>query len=53
MKKQIGWLITVLLLSFALSMGMSLLSEGVIPKINVYFGILIILLFIIISVIYL
>ena len=52
MKKQFGWLITVLFLSFALSMGMSLLSEGVIPKINVYLGILIILLFIFISVIF-
>lgn len=52
MKKQFGWLITVLIMSFVLSMSMSLLSEGVIPKINVIFGILIILLFIFISVIF-
>ena len=52
MKKQISWLITVLLLSFVLSMGMSLLSEGIIPKINVIFGIVIILVFIFISVIF-
>ena len=37
MKKQFGWLITVLIMSFVLSMSMSLLSEGVIPKINVIF----------------
>lgn len=50
--KRLKWLLFVLVLSFVLSMGMSLLSEGVIPKIDVIFGILIILLFIFISVIF-
>ena len=52
MKKQLGWLMTVLIMSFILSIGMSFLSEGLIPKINVYLGILIILIFIFISVIF-
>ena len=46
------WLITVCALSFSLSIIMSLTSETVIPKINVVFGILIILLFIFISIIF-
>ena len=52
MKKQFGCLITVLVMSFVLSIGMSFLSEGLIPKINVLLGILIILIFIFISVIF-
>ena len=46
------WLITVCALSFCLSIIMSLTSETIIPKINVVFGILIILLFIFISIIF-
>ena len=54
MKKdsRFKWIITVLLLSFGLSILMSLGSDLVIPKINIYFGILIILVFIIISIIF-
>ena len=52
MKKDsnIKWIITVLLLSFGLSILMSLGSNVVIPKINIYVGIIIILLFIGISI---
>lgn len=46
------WLITVCLISFILSIIMSLLSEGVIPKVNLIIGILIIIIFIIISIIF-
>ena len=46
------WIITVLLLSFALSILMSLGSDFVIPKINIYFGIAIILVFIAISILF-
>lgn len=54
MKKEsrLKWIITVLLLSFGLSILMSLGSNMVIPKINIYFGILIILVFIFISIIF-
>ncbi|MBQ9024295.1 MAG: DUF21 domain-containing protein [Bacilli bacterium] len=55
MKKQesrFGWLITVCALSFCLSIVMSLTSESLIPKINVIFGIIIILLFIFIAIIF-
>ena len=50
--KKTKWLITVLLLSFILSIVMSITSEGLIPKVNVFIGILIILLFIFIAVIF-
>lgn len=52
MKKDsnIKWIITVLLLSFGLSILMSLGSNVVIPKINIYVGIVIILIFIGISI---
>ena len=46
------WLLTVLLLSFVLSIVMSITSEGLIPKVNVVIGIIIILLFIFIAVIF-
>ena len=49
---KIKWLLTVLLLSFVLSIVMSITSEGLIPKVNVFIGILIILLFIFIAVIF-
>ncbi len=54
MKKEskIKWIITVLLLSFSLSILMSLGSDFVIPKINIYFGIAIILVFIAISILF-
>ena len=54
MKKEskIKWIITVLLLSFGLSVLMSLGSNVVIPKINIYVGIAIIILFIAISIIF-
>ena len=49
---KLKWLLTVLLLSFSLSIVMSLASEGLIPKVNVLIGIIIILLFIFISIIF-
>ena len=49
---RLTWLITVCLLSFGLSIIMSLVSESVIPKINIFFGILVILVFIFISIIF-
>lgn len=54
MKKEskLKWIITVLLLSFGLSILMSLGSNMVIPKINIYFGVVIILVFIFISIIF-
>lgn len=54
MKKEsrFKWIITVLLLSFVLSILMSLGSNVVIPKINIYIGIVIILVFIAISIVF-
>ena len=54
MKKEskVKWIITVLLLSFGLSILMSLGSNMVIPKINIYVGIAIIILFIVISIVF-
>lgn len=54
MKKEskVKWIITVLILSFILSILMSLGSNMVIPKINIYVGIVIILLFIFISIVF-
>ena len=49
---KIKWLLTVCIMSFVLSILMSLTSESLIPKINVVFGIIIILLFIFISIIF-
>ena len=49
---NIKWLLTVCIISFILSILMSLTSESLIPKINVIFGIIIILLFIFISIIF-
>lgn len=46
------WLITVLLVSFILSIVMSITSEGIIPHVNVIIGIIIILVFIFIAVIF-
>ena len=46
------WLITVCGLSFCLSIIMSLTSESLIPKINIVFGIIVILAFIFISIIF-
>ena len=46
------WLLTVCILSFILSIIMSLASETLIPKIDIVFGIIIILLFILISIIF-
>lgn len=55
MKKNnniISWLLTVCALSFSLSIIMSLTSESLIPKINIFFGIIVILIFIFISIIF-
>ena len=54
MKKEskIKWIITVLLLSFCLSILMSLGSNVIIPKINIFVGIVIIILFIAISILF-
>ncbi len=49
---RIKWLITVCLLSFGLSILMSLVSESFIPKINTILGILVILVFIFIAIIF-
>jgi len=49
---KIKWIITVLLISFLLSIFMSLSSEILIPRINVYLGMIIIILFISISIIF-
>ncbi len=46
------WLLTVLLISFVLSLVMSVTSEGLIPKVNLIVGIIIILVFIFIAVIF-
>ena len=51
-ENRIKWLINVLIMSFVLSIVMSITSEGLIPKVNILVGILIILLFIFISVIF-
>lgn len=50
--KNFKWIITVLILSFVLSILMSLGSNMVIPKINIYVGIAIIILFIAISIVF-
>ncbi len=50
--KNFKWIITVLILSFVLSILMSLGSNMVIPKINIYIGIAIIVVFIAISIIF-
>ena len=54
MKKEskVKWILTVLILSFVLSILMSLGSNMVIPKINIYVGIAIIILFIAISIVF-
>ena len=49
---RISWLLTVCAISFCLSIVMSLTSESLIPKINIFFGIIVILLFIFISIIF-
>ena len=49
---KIKWLLTVCIVSFILSILMSLVSESVIPKLNIVFGIVIILVFIFISIIF-
>jgi len=48
MKKEnrTKWILTVLFLSFFISIAMYLVSESLIPKINMYFGIVVILFFI-------
>ena len=52
MNKKIKWLLTVGIVSFILSIVMSITSEGIIPRVNMIVGILIILLFIFISVLF-
>ena len=49
---KIKWLLTVCIVSFLLSILMSVTSETFIPKVNIVVGILIILLFIFISIIF-
>ena len=44
------WILTVLFLSFTISVLMYMVSEALIPKINMYFGIVVILVFIFISI---
>ena len=51
-ENRFRWLITVCGLSFCLSIIMSLTSESIIPKINIFFGIIVILIFIFISIIF-
>ncbi len=52
MNKKVKWLLTVGIVSFILSIVMSITSEGIIPRVNTIVGIIIILLFIFISVIF-
>lgn len=52
MNKKVKWLLTVGIVSFILSIVMSITSEGIIPRVNTIIGIVIILLFIFISVIF-
>lgn len=52
MNKKVKWLLTVGIVSFILSIVMSITSEGIIPRVNVVIGIVIILLFIFISVLF-
>ena len=54
MKKnnRLGWLIIVCIMSFLLSIIMSFTSETVIPKINIVLGIIVILIFIYISIVF-
>ena len=49
---RLKWLLTVCIISFILSIVMSFASESLIPKINIVFGIIVILLFIFISIIF-
>lgn len=49
---RIKWLLTVLVISFVLSIIMSITSEGLIPKVNLVLGILIIIIFILVSIIF-
>lgn len=51
-ENRFTWLLLVCALSFCLSIIMSLTSESLIPKINIFFGIIVILLFIFISIIF-
>ena len=46
------WIITVLILSFTISIVMYLISESLIPKTNMYFGIVVILVFIGLSILF-
>ena len=52
MNKKVKWLLTVGIVSFILSIVMSITSEGIIPRVNTIVGIIIILLFIFISVLF-
>lgn len=52
MNKKVKWLLTVGIVSFILSIVMSITSEGIIPRVNTIIGIIIILLFIFISVLF-
>lgn len=52
MNKKVKWLLTVGIVSFILSIVMSITSEGIIPRVNTITGIVIILLFIFISVLF-
>ena len=51
-ESKIKWLLTVCIVSFLLSILMSVTSETLIPKVNIIIGIIIILLFIFISIIF-
>ena len=44
-KSRTKWIMTVMITSFILSLIFSILSESVIPNINIVFGILIIIIF--------
>ncbi len=52
MNNKIKWLITICIMSFTLSIVMSFTSEAVIPRINTILGIIVILVFIFISIIF-
>lgn len=51
-ENKIKWIITVMIVSFILSIIFSTLSESIIPNINIIFGIIVILLFIFIGIVF-
>lgn len=51
-KEPVQWIVTIMILSFGISFFMSLISETTLPKIPLYLGILILILFILLGVLF-